>query len=271
MKLKAIFIIFNVLIAISFLFVFLMPAFFLGWDYAGTFWAANWYLALLFIAVLSILNVYFGRNWRLFTALEQEDWDRVIQVLEERIYKGKRKAQGNIRLLVNAYVVRSKSEEITRLEEHLRTHEPRALQKNALLLGIPHLLSNNGEEIVSYYSEFLDSAQGAQAEWLQWSTAFGNMLQQKADVARGSLETLCDNGKDTIVRALSGYLLEAYAAQDEEQRVRIDRCRESITAKYSSAEWDKVVEKSRSDLYVLILSKLLRDVREWLYNPGTVS
>lgn len=268
MKLKAIFIIFNILIGVSFLFVFLMPAFFLGWEYATTFWSSNWYLAVLFVAVLAVLNVYFGRNWRLFTALEREDWDGVIAVLENRVFQKHRANTGNIRLLVNAYVVRSKTEGITRLEEELREHNPSALRKNALILGIPHLLSNDGEEIATYYGEFVDTTTGSQAEWLQWSRAFGLMLQQRAEEARSTLETLCENGSDTVVRALSGYLLEAYAAPDGVQRERIDRTRDTITKKYTAAEWDRIVEKARSDLYVLILSKLLRDVRGWLYGSN---
>ena len=94
------------------------------------------------------------------------------------------------------------------------------------------------------------------------------MLQQRAVEARTILETLCENGSDTVVRGLSGYLLEAYAAPDGVQRDRIDRTRNAITTKHTAAAWDRIVEKARSDLYVLILSKLLRDVRVWLYGSN---
>ena len=96
--------------------------------------------------ILAVLNGYFGRNWRVFTALEREDWDGVIEVLENRIFRYHRVNSGDVRLLVNAYVVRSRTEGIARLEGELRKHKPAALPKNALLLGIPHLLSNDGNE-----------------------------------------------------------------------------------------------------------------------------
>jgi signal transduction histidine kinase len=264
-KLKAIFVIFNILIGVSFLFVVFMPAFFLGWEYAAVFWASNWYLALLFLLVLGILNTYFVYNWRLFTALQNEDWDAVILALEKRVFERKRYAAGNIRLLVNAYVVRARTEAISRLEEELRAHKPKVLRKNALLIGIPHLLSNDGAEIATYYGEFVKAASGRRKEWLRWSFAFGRMLEQRPQDARETLDDLCDNASDPIVRALSGYLLEAYAQKDESERQRIDACREVITSSHSAVEWDALVEKARTDLYVLILSKLLRDVREWLY------
>lgn len=268
MKLKAIFVIFNILIGISFLFVVFMPAFFLGWEYAGMFWASNWYLALLFLLVFSILNFYFVYNWRLFTALQNEDWDGVILALEKRIFERRRYAAGNIRLLVNAYVVRGRTDAISRLEDELRNHSRKSLRKNALLLGIPHLLSNDGQEIATYYGEFVESASGRTKEWLRWSFAFGRMLEQRPQDARGALDDLCDNASDPIVRALSGYLLEAYAQKDEHERQRIDACRNAMTSSHSVTEWDALVEKARSDLYVLILSKLLRDVREWLYQDA---
>lgn len=265
MKLKAIFVIFNILIGVSFLFVVFMPAFFLGWEYAGVFWASNWYLALLFLLVLGILNTYFVYNWRLFTALQNEDWDAVILVLEKRVFDRKRFTAGNIRLLVNAYVVRARTSGIGRLEDALRTHKPKVLRKHALLLGIPHLLSNDGAEIATYYGEFAEDASGHRKEWLRWGFAFGRMLEQRPQDARETLDELCDHASDPIVRALSGYLLEAYAQKDADERRRIDACRASITSSHSAAEWDALVEKARTDLYVLILSKLLRDVREWLY------
>jgi len=264
-KLKAIFIIFNVLIAVSFLFVFLMPVFFLGWEYAGTFWSANWYLALLFVLVLGVLNAYFIRNWRLFAALEGEDWPGVIAVLEGRVGKGSWFSSGDVRLLVNAYVVTGRPEGIARLESDLKTRKPGVRKKNALILGIPHLLSNDGERIASYFGEFAGDSSVSDTEWLQWSRAFGLMLAGRNDEAREIFHSLIDEDREPIVRALSAYLLEAYAGDDPAERERIDRCKREITSGKTEKEWDRLVEKARGDLYVLILTKLLRDVRTWLY------
>ncbi len=265
MKLKTIFIIFNVLIGISFLFVFLMPGLFLGWEYAGIFWSENWYLVLLFVGVFAVLNAYFFVNRRLFTALEQEDWDAVISVLEKRVLDRHRFSNGNIRLLVNAYVIRSRNDGIRSVEEAIRQNRPGKLSSFALLLGIPHLLSNDGKEIVEYYGAFIDSVSGHRGDWVQWSYAFGLMLQEQTDAAGKTLESLCANAKDTVVRTLSAYLLEAYAGTDQNVRRCVDKCRDAVSSSHSRAEWERLVEKQRGELYVLILSKLLRDVTEWLY------
>lgn len=271
MKLKTIFVIFNVLIAISFLFVFFMPALFLGWDYTRVFWGENWYLAVLFIAVLALLNVYFGANWRLFTALEHENWNQVATVMEHRIYTRHRYTRGNIRLLVNAYVVSSQIARIGELETHLREHSPKALTRNALLIGIPHLLSNNGSEMVAYYGAFLDQVRGEEARWIRWTYAFALMLERRLDEAKDALLDLAREVKPGIIQGLSVYLLDAYVGHDETVGSHVEEMRRSITTRMPRAQWQKAVERRRSDLYVLVLSKLLRDVETWLYDAPSSS
>jgi membrane protein implicated in regulation of membrane protease activity len=265
LKLKSIFIVFNALVAFSFVFVFLMPAFFLGWDYTTVFWRANWYLALLFVAVLAILNAYFAHNWRLFNALEREDWDRVIGVLEKRVFRKRRLTQGNVRLLVNAYVVTSRSDRIRDLERYLRDHRPAVLEKCALLFGIPHLLSNDGDEMAEFYGEFVDRRRGRNNDWLRWSYAFALMLKQRLPEAKEILEELCMRLKPGILLGLSAYLLDAYgSAEDDSQRI-VDTAKTRITESLSASDWRKRVERERTDLHVLVLTKLLRDVENWLY------
>lgn len=267
MKLKVIFVTFNVLVLLSFLFVFLMPALFLGWEYSGIFWSENWYLAVLFIVVLAILNVYFGRNWRLFSALEDEDWDAVISVIESRIYQRGRISNGNIRLLVNAYVVSSRSERIWDLETHLREKRPAALRRNVLLFGIPHLLSNDGAEMARFYGEFVEGKGGDVNDWVRWSYAFALMLDQRFDEARSILEDLATRLKPGLIAGTSAYLLDAYAGSSPPPTEVVKGARERITQGLSRREWDKRLERAQSELHVLVLSKLLRDVREWLYDP----
>lgn len=269
MKLKSIFIIFNVLVVLSFLFVFFLPAFFLGWDYTAVFWSDNWYLAVLFLAVLGILNAYFLRNWRLFTALEHEDWDAVISVMEARVRGRGPVRQGNVRLLVNAYVVTNRTEQVGQLEQYLREHAPKVLERTALLFGIPHLLSNDGEQMAAYYREFLESGSPRDRDWIRWNYAFALMLQQRLDEARDILVELAEQRKPGLLKALSAYLLDAYQGGDTKEVV--ERARGVIRDSLSRREWQKQVDDERSELHILVLSKLLRDVEEWLYGASDSS
>ena len=82
MKFKTIFIIFNVVIVFSFLFIFFMPLFLLGGDYFVDFFFNNWFIGILFVITLFIFNFYFLQNWQLFRLLENEDWNKLIEFLE---------------------------------------------------------------------------------------------------------------------------------------------------------------------------------------------
>lgn len=272
MKLKVIFIIFNILIVVSFALVFLLPAILLGWDYAGAFWSGNWYLALIFVVVIGGLNGYFVYNFRLFSALEREDWQGVIEVLERRVMRGSRRSNGQIRLLVNAYVVTSRPEGIERLEEFLRQSDRRALVANAVILGIPHLLSNDGARMERYYGEFRGAVGGEEGQWIEWCYGFALMLQTRVDEARTVLASLAEATRPGVLAGLNAYLLDSLANADESLRGLAERERCRIVETVPHARWKGLVERRRSDLYVLILTRLVRDAETWLYrqpSPGT--
>ncbi len=85
MKFRTIYILFNVVIAVSFVFVFFLPFFLLGWDYSLEFWKGSWYLALFFIVLLGVLNAFFAWNWKVFSLVEKEDWSGLSAHLVELI------------------------------------------------------------------------------------------------------------------------------------------------------------------------------------------
>lgn len=268
MKLKTIFVIFNVIVLVSFLFVFLLPIFFLGANYAQVFWADNWYLALLFVAVLGLLNAYFILNWKLFNALEKEEWSSVISVLEERLYKKSRWTSGNIRLLVNAYVVTGNAEKISALENHIRSERPNLLSRVALLLGIPHLLANDGERLGVFFSEFRGKGPKSNQRWIEWYYGFALMLQQNGEQAKSVLMPLAAGEKRDLPAVLAAYLLEAFRKQEDVQAV-VGRTRNRVRDAYGRNQWDRIVSRYRSELHVLVLTRLLDEVTDWLFSDSS--
>ena len=267
MKLNTIVIIFNLLIIISFLFVFLLPVFFLGWEFAAGFWADNWYLTLIFVAVLVLLDGYFGRNAALFSALEREDWTRVIDTLHRRIYTKGQASDQNVHLLVNAYLVTSKPEGIGELEAYLREHNRKALSRNALLLGIPRLLSSEGGEIRRFYGEFRTKVTRRDGGWVEWCYGYGSLLAGEYEDARASLIPIADRNGPGVLKALAAYLLRPFVDLDASFETRIEAYRTTITAHLSKRDWERRVDRVRGKLHVLVLSVLVRDVGDWLYPP----
>lgn len=268
MKLKTIAIIFNALIIVSFGFVFIMPALFLGWEYAGLFWGENWYLVLIFFAVLIALNLYFLGNWRLFHALEDENWPAAIEVLEARI--ARRPTVSTVRMLCHACVLTSRLDRIRALEGEIAERRPSLVPKVVMVLAIPHLLSGDGVAIVAYFERYRSTVDRAGAPWVEWARAFGLMLQERTEEARETLAQLAEGLKPGLLLGLSAYLLNAWTRGLDSEGERVEGYRKAIRARYDRKVWARHVERERSELHVLVLGTLLDDVERWLYEE-TVS
>ncbi|TVR67396.1 MAG: hypothetical protein EA427_13905 [Spirochaetaceae bacterium] len=282
MKLKTVFVLFNAIVVTTFLLVFLMPVFFLGIEFSTIFWRSNWYLAVLFVLVLLILNSYFAINWPLFSALENENWREIADVLEKRIRTRGRYSESNMRLLLNAYVVSGSTGKIQELEEHLRTRKPDVLEHHALRFGIPHLLSNDGKQIERYFAEFRrpgGAGDGAvstrrrgksdKVYWVEWGYAFGLLLQERLDEGRTILQQIVKSAPAGIVRALALYLLAPHSEQEKTGDSDTEAARRDLVRELPREAWEKQLERERAELHILVLSRLLRDVEEWLYQPDT--
>ncbi len=268
MKFRTIFAVFNIIIVVSFLLIFLMPYFVLGWEYTELFWRNNWFLGIIFVAILGALNGYFVHNWRLFSLLEQEDWPNLIAYLEARVFEKGRTNKQRMRILINAYVVTSQPDRTMRLEQYLRENKPAVIPQFALQLGIPYLLRNDPEAMEQFYGEMKEESNCADPLWVRWNYAFALMLQQKLDDAKAVLLSIAPQEKNPVLRLLTLYLLDAFTSTDEEVRQVVRNGTEQLRAKYPGEKWQAQLERRRDSLQVLVLSKLIRDATEWAFGSG---
>lgn len=265
MKFKIIFILFNIVILVSFLVIYFMPLVMLGWDYTRVFWGRNWGLPVVFVAIIGLLNAYFVYNWKLFTMLEREDWPALIAYLERRIYERKLIVTQQVRILVNAYLVRSDLAGIEKLESFIKEHKPRVLPRFALVFGIPYLLRNNSDEMQAYFSRFVDM-KGRDGGWLRWNHGFSLVLQGKKEEAEERLGLVCAEKTDSVLALLAVYLLDSLKPEDEDAKALIEAKRAGLRKRYTQAMWAKEVERGRSNIQVVILSKLVDEATEWLFD-----
>jgi hypothetical protein len=271
MKFRTIFILFNVVILISFLFVFLLPIFLLGGASSMSFWASNWYLALLFLALLGGLNAFFLINRKTFVLVESEDWGALSAHLVALMFPKGRFLSSRVRLLVNAYLLQSDIVGIELLEAELAKKRPDLLRKNALLFGVTRLLRNKSEQAETFFASYLDSKDVESRPWLRFDYCFSLVLQKRPDEALPYLEE-GTAARDPVLRLLSAYLLGsvgAASAKDETEKARLsakaEAARTELRARFSSAKWSKEVEKAKSEVHIVILSKLIDDAGRWLY------
>jgi len=268
MKFKVIFLLFNGIIAVSFLFVFLMPLFFLGPDYARVFWLENWYLAAVFIVIIGGLDTYFALNRQLFSLLEAEDWQGLKAYLEYRVFTRKRFTQQHLRILINTYIVLSEPEKIRDLESELNARKSRLVPRLALEFGIPRLLRNDADEMIEYYDRYRKHPKAEHRDWLTWTYSFAVMQKQRSDEARDALLGLCKHTREPLVRLFSLYLLDAFRETDSELAQRLDEYKAEFRSRYGSGKLQREIEKNRANLQVVVLARLVKNAEEWVMSDN---
>lgn len=270
MKFRTIFILFNVVILTSFLFVFFLPIFLLGAGSSLAFWKGNWYLALLFLALLGGLNAFFLLNKKTFTLVEREDWGALSAHLVGLMVPKGRFSSSRVRLLVNAYLLQSDIGGIEDLEAELKAKKPALLRRNALLFGVTRLLRNKSEEAEAFFAPYLEAKDVDSRPWLRFDYGFSLVLQKRPAEALPYLEEGASS-RDPVLCLLAAYLLgsvgaaSASAAEEKSSlAAKAEAARLRLRKRYSSSAWSKEVERAKSEVHIVILSRLIDDAGRWL-------
>jgi hypothetical protein len=268
LKFKTIFVFFNILIIASFLSILCMPYFMLGWDYVKIFWGANWYLAAVFFVVMAGMNVYFLRNWKLFSLLEREDWKGVREYLEDRVYKKKKESWQTVRLLINTYIVLADTDALAELSRYLEQKPSRYFGSFALELGIPYLTRSDPADMRAYFERALRNPASRKKDWLRWAAAFaglGTSERETRETAAGELTRLATGGRENLLRLLAAYLLDNRAEKSDDNRRLIESVRAALRSSYTRSSWEKASGRFKVSLMGLILKRLLQEAEDWLF------
>jgi hypothetical protein len=266
MRFRFLFIAFNVVLLISFLLIFLMPAFVLGWEYSGVFWESNWPVAAAFLLVLIALNAYFVYNWKVFNLLEQEKWQDLITFLEDRMKARGKISKGRARILINSYVVSGAVERIRDLEAFLREHQPSLVPGLAMELGVPHLLSQNPDDMTAYFGEMVERKGVSDALWVRWAYGLSLLNLEKFDEAEAELKTVLSASNDLLLKPLTAHMLERFGARDESTAVEVRAVKERLREKYPREKFARELEKGKQQLQVLFLAPKIQEAHSWIYS-----
>ncbi len=273
MKMKAIFVLLNVVLVLAFLVIFFTPLLLLGRDWFSLFWSRNWPIAIVFILTLGGVDAYFLVNWRLFRGLEREDWAGVAGFLEQRIFRKGRVLQAHVRLLLNTYLVTSNTEGILALEAYLTEKKPGAIRRFSLQFGIPHLLAKDPKDPESFFRGLLDLPHVSDRDWVKWNHAFSLLQMKEAGEARKELAALAETVSDEVLLLLTLYLLDVLAKDDAALESKVSAMREKLKVRHTLSTFQKTIEKSGGNMQVVVLSRLLQDAVSWLFagSPASVS
>lgn len=269
MKFRTIYILFNVVVVVSFLFIFFLPFFLLGSEYSFAFWKSNWYLALVFVAVIGGLNAFFVANWKVFTCVEREDWASLSAYLVDKVFTKRRYHSHHVALLVNAYLLMGDVEGIAKLEAELSARRPELLRKNAVLFGVTRLLQNKAAEAESFFKAYLEAKGVENRDWLRFDYAFSLVLERRIPEALPFLKEGLSSS-DAVLALLSAYLVGSLgaAAAPEAERSELHRLADATKAqlkkRFPGGKWDREVERAKAEVHIVILSKLIDDAGRWL-------
>jgi len=270
MKFKTIFFLFNGIILFSFLFIALMPLFVLGGEYTRIFWGENWFLALIFVIFISVLDAYFIINWKMFSLLEKEDWPGLTSYLEDEIYNKNKLNQRNIRMMVNTSLTISNLDKIIRLEKEVSEKKPALLGKFGAMLGIPFLLNQNREEGKAFFSRCIELAGEKDLSWLKWCLSFLLLSGRENTEASTLLIELSIQDKDSILKLLSMYLISTIPGLEEDEIQK--RNKETFLKRYPQQKnlQNEITKTKNKNIVVLLLSSILDDSQTWLYNNSQI-
>lgn len=268
MKFRTLFVLFNVIILISFSFIFFMPLPILGWELALSFWASNWAIALLFASILGALDAYFVLNWKLFSLLEREDWPGLRKLLEGELGRKGTLGLQKTKIFLNACLIGQNPARISQLREVYVTKKVAFLPKVALSLGLPLVLEGKSGEIEVFFGPLADNRKtGADGPWIRWCLAFARLLDQNGDGARPLLEAGTKDPKQPLLQLLSLYLLDNLKNRYPEVQALVDRDRRALASRLTPKEWEQHIDGLKERvILVLFMEKLIAEARQWLDN-----
>jgi hypothetical protein len=268
MKFKVIFVIFNIVICAAFFLIFLSPLIVMPPDSFLLLLGQNYLIAAVFFLFLIAFNVFFVKNWRYYSYLENEDWSALISYLEHCVYRKRSTRQGFIRTLLNAYIVTSNMDGIVRLQKHFIEKKASLIERFSLQFSIPYLLSSKPAEGEAFFASLVNRPGTHHREWMRWNLAFCLLQQNKVDPARQELLALLETQSDFVLSLLVLYLLEPYSRKDEATSEKVARSLVAWRGKMTRPRWDSLFEDAKKNVEVLMLSRIIGDASAWFFRES---
>ena len=254
--------------------MYIMPLIILGKDLSQQFWHSLWFLAPLILAVLALIDVYFGLNYRVYTLLEKEDWPALVQELENKVLQKGNYSPRLVKLLINSYLVLSDVQSVTVLEKRLAIAKRRLLDENALSFSAARILHRDYQGAVEFLEprcSWEGKLKGGEAEWLRWYYGFAQLLSRRFDGAADAFLLLAKNGRESIPAGLSSYFLSENLSAflplrsgnlKEEAALAKERVTRSLR---SRNDWDRELKRLDTEVYAAVLQTYTGKAGEYLY------
>jgi hypothetical protein len=267
MKFKILFVIFNIVLFLSFLTIFLLPFFVLDASFLVEFWKKNWYFSLIFIAILGIVNAVFFTNWKTLSFLEKEDWPALSRYLEKDVFERNRIRRRSVQLLADSLVLLGDFKTMRRLQDTLAEKKPTLLDTLAERFAAGLLLSADYPAMYTFASGYRDAHN---RDWMRFFAAFARHMDKKYGESADGMLSLCDTARDPLITALAGYFTQGLLSHlVPERSVELNKAGESakarVIASYTREKWNRLVSEEKAEIHVVVLSKIVDELDRWLF------
>lgn len=269
MKFKTIFIIFNTIIGVSFVILFILPFIFLEISQFSVIFSTNWIILCIFVLFIIIFNTYFIKNWKLFKLIEEEDWNKLINYIEVKIYDKTKYSDNIIKILINCYIVSSKIESIQKLYHFLENNNIKLIYNFPLEFGISFLLLKKPEEAGSYFKKLLEQKKIKDRLWIKWNYAFSLMRQNKNTEAKLIFSEILEDKPEPVLNVLSLYMYYPIIRDEPEESKKVLIKTNEFLNEFSVSSWEKYLEKEKKNIQAVILSKIITEASSWIFNLNT--
>jgi len=267
MRFKSIFWLFNIVVILALVLISTASFFILEKDSAAMFWGNMWLLLVIFVLMITTLDFYFIRNWRLFSYLEQEDWPALLAWLEERLYEKGKINRPYANLLINTALSVSNLDAVKKLETEIRQRKPELMKFLGVSLGIPVLLEQNWSAVADYFNPLAEDPKTKRRDWALWCRALASGGKGVEDLM------ILVRGKDPSVRLLSLQILDQCKTElTDNQLEELENVRTTLRTILKGAAGERVLQRSREDhLMAVVLSSRVNEVRKDLLGTSSVS
>ena len=125
MKLKVLFVIFNIVLILLLFTVFFLPLFYADGSFMREFWNTNWFFGPVFLILILFVNIMFLKNRLLIKYIESEDWSSLASLLEKSIYTKKRITYKNSLLLAESLLLLGDFASMNKFCDFLKDNQPK--------------------------------------------------------------------------------------------------------------------------------------------------
>ena len=269
MKLKVLFVIFNIVLILLLFTVFFLPLFYAEDSFMREFWNTNWFFGPIFLILILFVNIMFVKNRLLIKYIESEDWSSLVSLLQKRIYTKKLITYKNSRLLAESLLLLGDFVSMNKFCEFLKDNKPCYVSKLGPKFAAAKMISGNYQDVFEFCSS-LPVLQTTASEWVVFYSALSLQMMKNYEKSAALFAKTSDSARNPLVKSLSTYfvvnVLRAYSQlTGEEIKEKSLLLRSRINKNYTHESWRAYTESEKQEIHVMILTKIIDDDSAWLF------